>query len=328
LPQVVQYYRVLSLVNSDFLASKENKTMQKRILTVLGIASLLLLTGFAVKYSSQNALAENSGQPEPASQQWHVEPTGGLSVEVLVDGRPLPQYASKGRRYIEALENAEYELRIRNPLGVRVAVALSVDGMNTIDARHTSAWQAHKWVIQPYGSITVRGWQMSSESARRFYFTTERDSYGNKIGQTANLGLISAVFFRERKPTWTTPVVPGRREDRPKERSRSGEGNAQTDSSAPTAGADSRDSAKSTRAYPPPDDESAATGIGRSVDNGVTWTRMDLDSNPAGEVTIRYEYRAALVRLGIIPRDYPPRRDVLTRRERAEGFEPKYCPQP
>jgi len=54
---------------------------------------------------------------------------------------------------------------------------------------------------------------------------------------------------------------------------------------------------------------------------------MDLEQRPVGEVTIRYEYRAALVRLGIIPRDYP-RPSVLDRRERAQGFEPKYCPQP
>src|SRR5207253_10868321 len=50
------------------------------------------------------------------------------------------------------------------------------DGLNTIDARHTGAWDAHKWVIEPYGTIYVRGWQMSSENARRFYFTSERDS--------------------------------------------------------------------------------------------------------------------------------------------------------
>jgi hypothetical protein len=100
-------------------------------------------------------------------------------------------------------------------------------------------------------------------------------------------------------------------------------------SEAPQSGAgDERNAPKSARSYPPPDDESAATGIGRSVDNSVTWIKMDLDSTPAGEITIRYEYRAALVRLGILPRDYPPRRDVLTRRERAEGFEPKFCPQP
>src|SRR6266581_6425689 len=132
-----------------------------------------------------------------------------FQVEVLVNGRPVPEYAAKGRRYIEAFEGAEYELRIHNPLSVRVAVALSVDGLNTIDASHTSAWDAHKWVIEPYGTIHVRGWQMSGESARRFYFTTERDSYAAKLGQAQNLGVISAVFFRERSPIIVTPVTPG-----------------------------------------------------------------------------------------------------------------------
>ena len=99
------------------------------------------------------------------------------------------------------------------------------------------------------------------------------------------------------------------------------------ESSAPSRGG--RDAARqpSLPSYPPPDDESAATGIGRSVRNDVQWIKMDLDARPAGEITIRYEYRASLVRLGIIPRDYP-RPNVLDRRERAQGFEPKYCPQP
>ena len=47
---------------------------------------------------------------------------------------------------------------------------------------------------------------------------------------------------------------------------------------------------------------------------------MSLDSRPVGEVTIRYEYYAALVRLGIVPRRYP-RPDPLRRRESASGFE-------
>ncbi len=249
---------------------------------------------------------------------------------MLIDGRSTSEYIARGRRYVEALENAEYELRIHNPTGSRVAVALSVDGMNTIDARHTSAWDAHKWVIEPYGTISVRGWQMSSDNARRFYFTTERDSYGAKLGQTSNLGVIAAVFFRERKPIVITPVMPGRKE---KSTSR-GEDRLRDEpvpSSAESSGAaGDRDAAKprATNSYPPPDDESAATGIGRTINNGVTWVTMNLDPRPAGEVTIRYEFRAGLVRLGIVPREYPPRPDVLNRREKAEGFEPKYCPQP
>ena len=300
--------------------------MQKRIFAVLGVVSLLLLTGFAVKYSSRSALAEDSYEPESTSQRQYVAPFGAFIVDVIVDGESVTQFEANGRRYIEALENAEYEVRIYNPLSVRVAVALSVDGLNTIDGRHTSASDAHKWVIQPHSTITVRGWQMSSENARRFYFTTERDSYGAKIGQTDNLGLISAVFFRERKPIWTTPVTPGRREGRPmKEDGRVRDEKGQTEAPQSAGTGENRDAAKSARAYPQPDDEYAATGIGRSVDNSVSWIKMDLEPTPAGYASIRYEFHSALVRLGVIPRNYPPsRRDVLGRRERAEGF----CPQP
>ena len=307
--------------------------MQKHLWMVSGLVAVLVLMGFAFNYSSRNALAGYSTDPESITAESiseSVATDGAFSVDVLVDGRRVTEYQGRGRRYIEALENAEYELRIHNPLGSRVAVALSVDGMNTIDARHTSAWDAHKWVIEPYATIHVRGWQMSSENARRFYFTTERDSYGAKIGQTANLGVISAVFFRERKPIVITPVVPGGRDGRPiKDKNRTQKEDAPMKSGESAEASGTLDAAKqrSVRPYPPPDDESAATGIGRTVRNDVQWIKMDLDSRPVGEITIRYEYRAALVRLGIIPRDYP-RQDVLDRRERAEGFEPRYCPQP
>jgi hypothetical protein len=79
---------------------------------------------------------------------------------------------------------------------------------------------------------------------------------------------------------------------------------------------------------PVPDDEYAATGIGRSVRNDVRWVNMDLDSHPAAEVTIRYEYYPALVRLGIMPRRYE-RPDPLRRREGARGFEDRcFSPEP
>jgi len=292
------------------------------LIAIIGVLTL--------QYGSRTALALRSVEAQSTVEEYNPEPAiaeNGFSVAVLIDGRPVPEYAARGRSYFEALENAEYELRIHNSLGARVAVALSVDGLNTIDARHTSAWEAHKWVIEPYGTISVRGWQMSSENARRFYFTTERDSYAAKLGQATNLGVISAVFFRERKPFVILPVTPGppRRSDK----------NDQTSAPAPSSAGESSARAESGRdrarqktvPYPPLDDESAATGIGRSVRNDVQWIRMDLDSRPAGEITIRYEYRAALVRLGILPRDYQ-QSDVLDRRERAKGFEPRYCPVP
>src|SRR5215213_8849763 len=251
---------------------------------------------------------------------------GGFSLEVLVGGSPLDVLYGRGRRYVEAREGAEYDLLLRNPLPVRVAVALSVDGLNTIDARRTSAWDSSKWVIEPYGTIRISGWQMSSSRARRFYFTTERDSYAARLGRASDLGVITAVFFRENTPRPYPVTPPPYDRPMPSEQSRArdeGEGRAE--------GSDrkSGNSAGATAARPRYDDDGyAATGIGRSVGHDVTWIQLALERTPAAEVTVRYEYRDALFRLGLLPR---PRRDedALRRRERARGFEePRYSPEP
>jgi hypothetical protein len=251
-----------------------------------------------------------------------------FDLQIMVNGRPLDEYYARGKSYVEAIEGAEYEVMVRNPLPIRVAVALSVDGLNTIDARHTTAWNASKWVIAPYGTISISGWQMSSERARRFYFTSERDSYGAKLGQTSNLGVVSTVFFRERRSI-AAPIAPPPR-PRPlyEEDGRRDSNRAE---SAPSAGSRTEDSAKRKQGgqiAPIPDDEYAATGIGRSVQNDVRWVNLDLESRPAAEVSIRYEYYPTLVRLGIVPRTYA-RPDALRRREGATGFEDRrFSPEP
>jgi hypothetical protein len=71
----------------------------------------------------------------------------------------LSELKSKTEKSIEALKGKEYEIRLHNPFPVRVAVALSVDGLNTIDAQHTTAAHGRKWVIGPYETITISGWQ-------------------------------------------------------------------------------------------------------------------------------------------------------------------------
>ena len=296
-----------------------NKTPVTLILA--GAAALFLLGAYVVEPAETHARAtaavmtlEPQPGPMPGPERTRER---GFEVEVLVNGRTLDEYAARGRYYVEAFEGAEYELRIRNPLGERVAVALSVDGMNTIDARRSSAWEGSKWVIGPYQTITINGWQMSSSRARRFYFTTERDSYGAKLGRTANLGVISAVFFRERQ---AVVIVPPPRRPWPYEEDRVERNEGKRKTEAPSSQGRDSAGARSAESYPMPDDESAATGIGRNVRHDVRWVNLDLQSRAAAEVTIRYEYRDALVRLGIIPRYYP-RQDALRRRERSTGFE-------
>ena len=295
------------------------------------VTALLLCAGAAglVTVAANLGAAQWAGQADARSQQREVIPLSrGFEVDVLVGGVPRYLYPARGRFYVEALEGAEYSLRIRNPLPVRVAVALSVDGLNTIDARRTTARDASKWVIEPYGTITVSGWQVSAARARRFYFTGERDSYAAKLGRPEDTGVISAVFFRERPRA--AEVTPPLRRTRPVplEGPRA-QAEGKEKSGADTMSRRAENLAQASRGVAPaPDDEYAATGIGRSVDYSVRWVDLELETRPAAEVTIRYEFRPALVRLGILPRPYP-QPDPLRRRERARGFEDgRFCPEP
>jgi len=238
-------------------------------------------------------------------------------VEVIVNGVSQPRFVHNGRLYVEALKGREYAIRLRNPYPVRVAVALSVDGLNTIDARETTARDARKWVLAPYEIVTISGWQTSSTEARRFEFTTEVRSYGAALGKTDNLGLITAAFFKERMP------VP--EPDSLNERGRRDQAPPPAAAPPPASPAEPRQEAAGAAASrSKATDEYAATGMGRQTDHAVTQVWLDLEDAPSETVNIRYEFRPQLVRLGILS----PTPDPLDRRERARGFDDSFSPVP
>ncbi len=241
--------------------------------------------------------------------------SGDLAIEVLVNGESSREYHARGTTYVEARQGAEYSLRLSNRSDIRVAVALAVDGLNSIDAKTTSAATAAKWVLDPWETITIDGWQTSQEAARRFVFTTEPDSYGAWLGRTDNLGVIEAVVFRERplaREFAGGSKGSGEAADGAKREQQGAAPMAEHDKSS-AAGALSQDH--------------AATGIGRRVDHQVRRIEVELEPEPSSQLRIRYEYRPQLVALGVLPAD--PLSDPLERREHARGFtDSGFCPDP
>ncbi|NWF99936.1 MAG: hypothetical protein HXY19_03210 [Thermoanaerobaculaceae bacterium] len=235
----------------------------------------------------------------------------GFGVAVLVDGVARPEYWHQGTVYVEAVKGEEYTIRLTNPLGRRVAVALSVDGLNTIDARHTDARRAAKWVMEPWGRLEISGWQVSGREARRFFFTTERASYGAWLGETANLGVIEAVFFAEREREVCQQLP------RPVQERQVGKVRQRAPTEEPAARGEEQQ--KLLQDY-------AATGVGERLEHRVERVWLDLEQEPVAVVRIRYEFRPQLEALGVVPS--ADSQGALGRRERARGFEGWYCPDP
>ena len=274
------------------------------------LRAVAFLSGLGVALA---AVASIGAIASPAAACRVPRPDPRYAMEVLVDGRPLAVYNAAGTTYVEALKGREYAIRLTNRTGETVAVALAVDGLNSIDARHTSSQDARKWILDPWQTVTLSGWQTSDGTARRFVFTSESKSYGAWLGRTNDLGVISAAFFREARRRDVVPLelsAPAPLSPRVNENSGAVEGARER-----TFG-DSKAAAK---------DELAATGIGREVEHRVRRVEFDTEDAPASIVSVRYEYRDALVRLGVIP----GADEELARRERARGFDDSgYAPDP
>jgi hypothetical protein len=231
-----------------------------------------------------------------------------LALSVEVSGRETPLYPARdgsGRLYLEARAGATYAVRLRNTSGERLAVALDVDGANVIDGRIPASTQERMYVLDPYGTTFIQGWRSSLSEVHLFTFVDEAQSYASRTGQAnGHLGWIEAKVYRERRPVWrgkvqeapAPPAAPAPAQDE----------KAAQDSVAPavppgTAGAP-------TRSYP-------GTGWGAATDDRVVEVAFDPEPYPCQRLTLRYEYRGALLALGVLPR---PVRDRLLERERGD----------
>ena len=274
-----------------------------------------------------------------------------VRMDILVDGRVAREYRGRGKTYVQAYKGKEYSIRLSNDSPQRVAVALSVDGLNTIDAKRSTAVASTKWVLGPWEQIEIDGWQVGPDHARAFVFTSEESSYGSWLGETRNLGVVSAAFFREVTPCCDDPApytsgsgwdgdYDGRLGDasgtldrsrryEPAEEAEAMAESAPASSSGKSAGSgrsSSRRGALQDSAgddyYSPskPKKDRAATGTGRRVRHSVEWVPFELDAGSQVTLSLRYGFRDELVELGLLPR---PKRDTsLSRRESASGFAP------
>lgn len=126
----------------------------------------------------------------------------GFQVEVISDEEGTKSETLRnGRPFIAAHPGERYAIRLYNPLPVRVAVNLTVDGINTISGKPSGISDGEKWLLDPYATVTIRGWQVKGDEARRFFFTEKPSSYAAWRGQmlkkdlARNVGVIGAAFF-------------------------------------------------------------------------------------------------------------------------------------
>lgn len=234
--------------------------------------------------------------------------TVGDCVQVEIrggDGRGLPLYPASStstpkKVYAEAVKGGEYSVWIRNLLPRRVGVVVAVDGRNIISGQ--KSWlknHERMYILGPHESCEYRGWRTGSDRVNRFYFTDAGNSYAAAFGDNSAMGVIAVSVYPELLRQETPPPAA----DLSRNRAGSAAQSPRVEKSAPAG-----------RAV-----ESAGTGFGREELSPSRVVAFEPEARAVETVLIKYEWRATLSRLGIIPCEKPP---LPPNRFWDEGFVP------
>jgi hypothetical protein len=282
--------------------------------------------------------AAGLAQAAPASAhapEWDA-PGSLVSVSVEVEGRSSPLFPApdgSGRFYLEARQGERYAVNIANRTHERLGVVLTVDGLNAIsgDRDPAGAWAGTRpagrmYVLDAWGSASIKGWRTSLHDVRRFTFVDERASYAARSGKAnSRMGWIEVAVYRERPRAYVHRTDPyegsgapyGGAGARDEARERSAEADR---ADRPSARAEGKVlQAPPSTTTPAPQGGYPGTGWGAREDDPAMLVDFQPQATPAEKVTLRYEYASALRALGILPAA-PWARDRLRERESGGGF--------
>lgn len=142
---------------------------------------------------------------------------GGIAEVSIVDrnsGVELVPHFYRGEYWVAGIPGATYSIAIRNRLGERLLAVASVDGVNVISGAN-AAWDQTGYVFDPNERYEITGWRKSDSEVAAFTFTASPNSYAERTGRPANVGVIGVALFRERQPRAVyAPPVPEQSLDR------------------------------------------------------------------------------------------------------------------
>ncbi len=254
---------------------------------------------------------------------------GSMAEIAIIDrdsGAVLSPHFYRGEYWVAGSPGARYAIEIRNRVGERLLAVTSVDGVNVVSGA-TAGWDQTGYVFSPGERYQITGWRKTDAEVAAFTFTESPNSYAERTGRPANVGVIGVAIFRERppQPVNGTPMIGQSSSQRDAPRASESDPAPPNDSmaKAPTARASNSAAAAETKASPampaPLSSSPMASSVARAVPapklgtghgereysyvNHTEFLRMQTQPNEV--IRIRYDSLDNLFAMGIITRPHP-----------------------
>jgi hypothetical protein len=221
----------------------------------------------------------------------------GLAEIAIIDrdsGVALSPHFYNGEYWVAGKPGARYAIQIHNRLGERLLAVTSVDGVNIISGA-TAGWDQNGYVFGPGERYQITGWRKTDAEVAAFTFADSSNSYAERTGRPANVGVIGVAVFRERQ----SPQVSSREPLIGQSSGRADASRAYESAAAPSAPA--------LRAPAPA--AKLGTGHGEREYSYVDHTEfLRMQAQPNEIIRIHYDSLDNLFAMGVIrrPRPAPP----------------------
>ena len=250
---------------------------------------------------------------------WAGSVGDAIEVRIVTDnGQSLSTYPftmkyGMKKVYAEAVKGDHYRIEVRNKLNRRVGLVIAVDGRNIVSGSRSWLKNSERmYILEPFESGEFAGWRTGQDRINRFYFTDVPDSYAAAFGDESAMGVISVAAYPELQRYQPPPQLQSQAAPN-WQRNMAGKGTGAADraEAAPSAAPPSPTGAQSRNKVAKSEHkalESAGTGYGHAEYSPVQTVVFEPEKRAVETIHFKYEWRATLAKLGIIPVDQPPRR--------------------
>ena len=121
----------------------------------------------------------------------------GLTMELITEnGNTITEFTKDGLTFVEGRKGSEYKIKITNNTWTKIKVVISVDGLDILTGKRATP-NAGGYVLNGYETQVINGWRISDDEIRKFFFSTQKNSYNSKTGNdTNNLGVIGIIGYK------------------------------------------------------------------------------------------------------------------------------------
>jgi len=184
------------------------------------------------------------------------------------------------KKYLEARRGEIYSIVIRNMTPDRIGVVIAVDGRNIISGKKSDLKNSEDmYIVNGFEHGQYDGWRTASDKVHKFYFTDMADSYAMRtFSDSTAMGIIAFAIYREKERP--KPLYERKRQD--------------NTSVAPSPESSARSKTGAVK------DESAGTGFGDEQYSPTIKVAFEPEDRPTQKMLVKYEWREALCRKGIL----------------------------